>query len=74
MDHHRNGLFSTYNKDSYSFSNSMGHSEAWWCTFMSQCHVHGVVEKELRSIIKKNGHYCIQGLFRVLPKGRDMVH
>ena len=63
-----------YNKDSYSSSNSTGHSEACWRTFMSQCHVHSVVEKELRSIIKKNGHCCIQGLFHVLPKGRDKVH
>jgi len=62
-----------YNKDCHSFSNSMGHSEAWWRTFMRQCHVEGVVEKQLRSIIKKSGHYCIQGLFHVLPKGRDIV-
>ena len=38
-----------YNKDCHSFSNSMGHSEAWWRTFMRQCHVKGVVEKQLRS-------------------------
>ena len=62
-----------YNKDCHSFSNSMGHSEAWWRTFMRQCHVKGVVEKQLKSIINKSGHYCIQGIFHVLPKGRNIV-
>ena len=40
---------------------------------MRQCHVEGIVEKELKSIIKKSEHYCIQGMFHVLPKGRDIV-
>ena len=48
-----------YNKKCHSFGNSMGHPETWQRTFMRQCHVHGVLEKELKSIIRKSGHYCI---------------
>ena len=40
---------------------------------MRQCHVEGAVEKELKSIIKKSGHYCIEGLLHVLPNSRDIV-
>jgi len=31
----------------------------------------GYVEKELRSIIKKSGHYAIQGILKVLPQAHE---
>ena len=40
---------------------------------MRQCHVCGLLQKELRSIIKKSGHYCIQGVMCVLPKAREVI-
>ena len=57
-----------YNKDCHSFSNSMGHSEAWWRTFMRQCYVEGVVEKELKSIIKKSGIIASKEYSMCCPK------
>jgi len=38
-----------------------------------QCHVCGLLQKELRSIIKKIGYYCIQGVMCVLPKAREVI-
>ena len=43
----------------------------WWQKFIRQCHVTSVIEKELKSIIKKSGHYAIQGVLHVLPKAHE---
>ena len=53
---------SDYNKAASSYGNSMGHSELWWRRFLRQSAASGALERELKSLIKKNGHYCIQGL------------
>ena len=36
-----------------------------------ECHVTSFIEKELKSIIKKSGHYAIQGVLHVLPKAHE---
>ena len=59
---------SEYDKTVLSYGNYKGRSEIWWRKFIRQCHVIGYVEKELRSIIKKSGHYAIQGILTVLPQ------
>ena len=51
----------------------MGHSEHWWRKFLRQASVSGVLERELKSLIKKKGHYYIQGLYKVTPKGRETL-
>ena len=58
----------SYNKAALSYGNLMGHSEHWWRKFPRQASVSGVLERELKSLIKKNSHYCIQGLYGVTPK------
>ena len=62
-----------YNKAASSYGSSMGHSELWWRRFLRQSAASGALERELKSLIKKNSHYCIQGLYRVLPRGREIV-
>ena len=56
-----------------SYGNFKGRSEKWWRRFIRQCHVAGYVNKELKSIIKKSGHYAIQGVYHVLPKAIDEI-
>ena len=59
---------SSYNRKSMSYGNFEAKSEMWWRKFIRQCHVAGYVDKQLKSIIKKSGHYSIQGVYHVLPK------
>ena len=59
---------SEYDKTTLSYGNFKGRSEIWWRKFIRQCHVMGFIEKELKSIIKKSGHYAIQGILHVLPR------
>lgn len=61
----------SYNRKSMSYGNFRGKSEMWWREFIRQCHVAGYVDKQLKSIIKKSGHYSIQGVYRVLPKANE---
>lgn len=62
---------SEYDKTTLSYGNFKGRSEIWWRKFIRQCHVTGFIEKELKSIIKKSGHYAIQGVLHVLPKAHE---
>ena len=64
---------SEYDKTALSYGNYKGRSEMWWRKFIRQCHVMSYVEKELRSIIKKSGHYAIQGVIRVLPQAEKKL-
>ncbi len=48
-------------------------SEKWWRTFIRQCHVLGLVHKDLRSVIKKSEHYSIQGIVVVQKGGREVA-
>ena len=50
---------SDYDQTSMSYGSAKGHSEMGWRNFMRQCHVLSLVRKELRSIVKKSGHYSI---------------
>ena len=51
----------------------MGHSELWWRRFHRQSAASGALERELKSLIKKSGHYCIQGLYHISPRGREIL-
>ena len=46
-------------------------SEIWWQKFIKQCHVTGFIEKKLKTIIKKSGHYAVQEVLHVLPKAHE---
>ncbi len=67
------GWMAEYDRNATSYGKSMGHTEMWWRIFMRQCHVSGLLQKQLRSIIKKSGHYCVQGIICVLPKARAII-
>ena len=62
-----------YDKNAISYGKSHHHSEKWWRTFIHQCHVLGLVQKQLRSVIKKSEHYSIQGILVVQDKGREVA-
>ena len=49
------------------------HSKKWWRTFIRQCHILGLVQKQLRSVIKKSEHYSIQGILLVQDKGQEVA-
>ena len=62
-----------YNKQSTSYGNHRGHSQNWWRTFMKQCHVVGLVNRKLKSMVKRSGHYSVFGVYEVTQKGRDFI-
>ena len=62
-----------YDKRNFSYGNFKGKPEIWWRKFIRQCHVTGYVQKELKCIIKKSGHYAIQGVLHVLPKAQMVL-
>lgn len=62
-----------YNKAAPSYGNSMAHSELWWRRVLRQLAASGALDRQLKSLIKKNSHYCIQGLYQVSPKGRTII-
>ncbi len=54
-----------YNKNAMSYGNGGAH--------LYECHVLGLVEKQLRSVIEKCGHHSIQGIIVVQEEGRDVA-
>ena len=56
-----------------SYGNHQGKDINHWRRFIKQCHVLSLIELELKSMIKDNGHYSIQGIYMTLPKGRSMA-
>ena len=65
------GHQNNYHKTTLSYGNFKGRSEIWCRKFIRQCHVMSFIQKELKSIIKKSGHYAIQGVLHVLPKAHE---
>lgn len=59
-----------FNTKSYSYGNSKGHTDHWWRQFVCLCHVYGLVQRQLQSIINRTGSYTIEGLYKVTHKGR----
>ena len=62
-----------FDKSSSSYGNFKGHSELQWRTFMRQCYVQGLVNGQLKSMIKKSGHYTVLGTYQVTALGRETV-
>ena len=56
-----------------SYGNHKGHSERWWRGFIKACHVLGLANKNLQSIIKKSRHYGIQGIICETEYGRNIA-
>ena len=59
-----------FNTKSYSYSNSKGQTDHWWRQFVCLCHVYGLVQRQLQSIINRTGSYSIEELYKVSHKGR----
>ena len=58
--------------NSISYGNHQGKGIDYWCSFIKQCHVSSLIQLELKSMIKSNGHYAVQGVYYPLPKGRKL--
>ena len=41
---------------------------------MRQCHVLGLVERELKSIKKQSQHYNVQGLYKISSQGTQFIN
>ena len=52
-----------YNKRSFSYGNNKGHTLEQWRLFLQQCHVHGLIKYELRSLVKGNKYYSVMGVY-----------
>lgn len=59
--------------NSISYGNHQGKGIDYWCSFIKQCHVSSLIQLELKSMIKSNGHYAVQGVYYPLPKGRKLL-
>ena len=62
-----------FDKFSISYGNHQGKGIGYWRSFIKQCHVSSLIQLELKSMIKSNGHYAVQGVYYPLPKGRKLV-
>ena len=62
-----------YDKKVPSYGYSTEHSEMWWQIFMRQCHVLGLVQRELKSIKKQSQHYSVQGFYKISSKGAEFI-
>ena len=62
-----------FNKKAMSYGNHCGRDSEFWRTFLRQCFVHGFVKMELQSLIKRNGHYSVYGIYYPTEKGRVAV-
>ena len=40
---------------------------------MRQCHVTGLVNRKLKSMVKRSGHYSVFGVYEVTQQGRDWL-
>ena len=59
-----------FDKSSISYGNHQGKGIDYWHSFIKQCHVSSLIQLELKSMIKNNGHYAVQGVYYPLPKLR----
>ena len=62
-----------FDKNIMSYGNHCGRDSEFWRTFLRQCYVNGFVKMELQSLIKRNGHYSVYGVYYPTDKGRDIV-
>lgn len=63
----------SFNKESLSYGNHRDRDMHFWRKFMRQCHVLSLVNYELKSIIKKNGYYAVNGIYHVGQKGKEVI-
>ena len=45
----------------------------FWRTFIKQCHVVSLVQLELRSMIKNNGMYAVNGVYYATQRGIEAL-
>ena len=65
---------SKYDKTSFSYGNSKGHTLEQWRLFLRQCHVLGIVKYDLRSMIKGSGHYSVMGIYYPLDDCKPYIN
>ena len=63
-----------FDKTVMSYGNHCERDSNFWRTFLRQCYVNGFVQMELQSLIKRNGHYSVYGVYFTTDKGRDTIH
>ena len=66
-------LTNKYNKNCSSYGSENHHSNRWWRKFACACHVHGLVNRQYKSIIKQSGHYAIQGIYWPTTEGKTLL-
>ena len=62
----------THNKQAFSYGNHLGKDITFWRTFIKQCHVVSLIKLELKSMIKANGTYAVNGIYYPLSKGKEL--
>ena len=63
-----------YDKTSFSYGNHKGRSMHFWRTFIKLCHVLCLVQLELKSMIKSNGAYSVNGAYYGTEKGTQVIN
>ena len=61
--------------DAYDISNGNHRNRdmTFWRSFLKQCYVAGYIDLELKSFIKGNGYYSVQGVYKSLLRGRNLT-
>ena len=59
-----------FDKSVMPYGNHCGRAVEFWRNFLRQCYVNGLVQMELQSLIKRNGHYSVYGVYFPTDKGR----
>ena len=62
-----------FDKSVMSYGNHCGRAVEFWRNFLRQCYVNGLVQMELQSLIKRNGHYSVYGVYFPTDKGQQSV-
>ena len=62
-----------YDKKCLSYGNHKNKDMSFWRTFIKQCHVLSLVQLELRSMIKGNGLYAVNGVYFPTQNGLDAI-
>ena len=62
-----------YDKNCLSYGNHKGKNMNFWRTFIKQCHVVSLVQLELRSMIKSNGMYAVNGVYYATQRGIEAL-
>ena len=63
-----------FNKKSLSYGNHRGKPISFWRSFLRQCSAAGLVDYELKSMIKPSGYYAVNGVYYNNSQGREAAN